>query len=72
MHDICCENGVANLKAVLSSDHVYRFKSVPAKLAIIDLVRRTKGTGPAKCNESFPSDAGVRAKVGGQGHFSTA
>lgn len=42
-HQVCRENEVDILRAMLSSDHVRMFVSVPPKLAISDLVRKMKG-----------------------------
>ena len=52
---VCRENEVDILRGVLSSDHVYMFVSVPPKLAISDLVRKTKGRSVHKVQLEFPT-----------------
>ncbi|MFG6661032.1 IS200/IS605 family transposase [Sulfitobacter sp. 915] len=54
-HQVCCENEVAILRGVLSSDHVHMFVSMPPKIAISDLVRKMKGRSAHKVQREFPS-----------------
>ena len=65
---VCQENGVDILHGVLSSDHVHMVVSVPAKLAISDLVRKMKGRSSHRIQREFPE---IRKRYRGRGYFST-
>jgi len=68
---VCRGNGVSILHGVLPGDHVQMFVSVPPKLAISDLVRRTEGRSSHRVQREFPE---IRKRYWGRrfwgrGHF---
>jgi putative transposase len=70
---VCAENEVDILRAVLSIDHVHRFVFVLPKVAISDLFRKIKGRSSYRVQREFPAirkrDWGRR--FWGRGYFST-
>ena len=74
IRQVCTQTDVDILRAVLSSDHVHMFVSVPPKLAVSDLMRLIKGRSSHKVEREFPQ---LKKRYWGchflgRGYFSTA